>query len=29
MTGLLATFTLNVPVLAGYTVARFELEPGP
>jgi len=28
MTLLLATFTLNVPVLAGYTVARFELEPG-
>ena len=24
MTFLLATFTLNVPVLAGYTVARFE-----
>ena len=24
MTLLLATFTLNVPVLAGYTVARFE-----
>jgi hypothetical protein len=24
MTCLLATFTLNVPVLAGYTVARFE-----
>ncbi|HKC76986.1 MAG TPA: hypothetical protein VKB70_01230 [Gaiellaceae bacterium] len=26
MTFLLATFTLNVPVLAGYTVARFELQ---
>lgn len=26
MTLLLATFTLNVPVLAGYTVARFEPE---
>ncbi|HLY85453.1 MAG TPA: hypothetical protein VKO84_02915 [Gaiellaceae bacterium] len=24
LTFLLATFTLNVPVLAGYTVARFE-----
>jgi hypothetical protein len=29
MTLLLATFTCNVPVLAGYTVARFELNPSP
>jgi hypothetical protein len=29
MTLLPATFTFNVPVLAGYTVARFELEPNP
>ncbi len=29
MTLLLATFTLNVPVLAGYTVARFELRSYP
>jgi hypothetical protein len=27
MTLLLATFTANVPVLAGYTVARFEVKP--
>ena len=27
MTLLLGTFTLNVPVLAGYTVARFETSP--
>ncbi|HET7568489.1 MAG TPA: hypothetical protein VFJ91_10885 [Gaiellaceae bacterium] len=29
MTALLATFTLNVPVLAGYTVARFETSTNP
>ncbi len=29
LTALLATFVLNVPVIAGFTVARFEKRPRP
>jgi hypothetical protein len=29
MTGLLAVFTLNVPLIAAFTVARYEQRPGP